>query len=88
MQTMQPCVAWYLEWPYWDSAPYDPVSGFLIPVFHWAIKKMSDYGVDDGFRTKVKACLQVLNERSTSAEPGAATDRGQRAIRPERQHRM
>jgi hypothetical protein len=60
MQQLQPRLIWYLEWPYWESALLDPRSGNLIPTFHWAIKKMSEYGVDDGFTAKVRACLKVL----------------------------
>lgn len=49
------------DWPYWESAIFDPKSGSVVPVFHWAIKKMSDYGWDDGFTAKVKVCLDMMN---------------------------
>ncbi len=42
--------------PYCESSLVDPDTGRLIPVFNLAIKKMSDYGVDDGFGDKVKSC--------------------------------
>jgi hypothetical protein len=54
---------WLLDWPYWESAVFDPKSGQVIPVFHWAIKKMSGYGVDDGYAAKVQACLQILDRK-------------------------
>jgi len=38
----------------------DPQS--LIPVFHWAVKKMSGYGWDDGFVQKIDACLKLLDK--------------------------
>jgi hypothetical protein len=60
MQQLQPRLFWYPEWPYWESAILDPRTGNLIPTFHWAIKKMSEYGVDDGFAAKVRACLEIL----------------------------
>jgi hypothetical protein len=48
------------DWPYWETAVYDPVTGTRINVFDWAVKKMSEYGVDDGFREKVLACIELL----------------------------
>lgn len=62
MREKQPRLLWYVEWPYWESALVDPKNGFVIPVFHWAVKKMSGYGVDDGFAEKVGACLQLLEQ--------------------------
>lgn len=56
-----PRLVWRLLWPYWDSALLDPKRGMIVPVFHWAVKKMSEYGVDDGFVSKTKGCLQILN---------------------------
>lgn len=58
----QPRLIWRLDWPYWDSSLLDPKTGTAMPVFHWAIKKMSEYGVDDGFVAKTKGSLQFLNE--------------------------
>jgi len=53
-----------LEWvagdPYWESALFDPQTGNLIAVFHWAIKKLSSDGIDDGFAAKLRACLGAL----------------------------
>jgi hypothetical protein len=64
MRSLQPRLVWRLDWPYWESALLDPKSGNLMPVFHWAIKKMSDYGWDDGFAPKINACLQLLDRKS------------------------
>lgn len=61
LQTARPDIVWSFDWPYWDSTLLHPATGTLIPVFHWAIKKMSEYGVDDGFSGKVAACLNVLD---------------------------
>ena len=60
MRLLQPGLVWYLDWPYWDSMLLDPKSGNVIPVFHWAIKKMSGYGIEDGFADKIKKCLDIL----------------------------
>jgi hypothetical protein len=54
---------WRLDWPYWDSSLLDPKTGTEMSVFHWAIKKMSEYGVDDGFAAKINACLRILREQ-------------------------
>jgi hypothetical protein len=58
----QPRLIWRLDWPYWDSSLLDPETGTALAAFHWAIKKMSEYGVDDGFVAKTKAALQFLGE--------------------------
>jgi len=62
--SLQPKLQWHYEWPYWESALFDPRSGSLIPPFHWAVKKMSEYGVDDGFAAKIEACLQILEKKA------------------------
>lgn len=53
---------WLPNWPYWESSIWDKRSGTEIPIFHWAIKKMSSYGVDDGFKPKVLWAVQLLEE--------------------------
>lgn len=63
LRAEQPQLVWRLDWPYWDSSLLDPRTGTAVPVFHWAIKKMSEYGVDDGFAPKIKACIQFLAEK-------------------------
>jgi hypothetical protein len=62
LRASQPRLVWRLDFPYWDSSLFDPRTGTVITVFHWAIKKMSEYGVEDGYAAKVKACLQLLEE--------------------------
>jgi hypothetical protein len=64
-RTEVPRLIWRLDWPYWDSSLVDPQTGTAITVFHWAIKKMSEYGMDDGYAAKTKACIQFLNEGRT-----------------------
>lgn len=53
-------LTWSYEQPIYDSALYDPRTETRINVFHWAIKKLSSYGVSDGYPQKVCACLQWL----------------------------
>ncbi len=55
-----PRLEWHFGWPYWESALFDSETGTVVPVFHWAVKKMSEYGVDDGLVDKVEACAGIL----------------------------
>jgi hypothetical protein len=55
-----PRLVWVPSWPYWESYLFDSQTGFRINVFHWAIKKLSSYGVDDGFAAKLEACVGML----------------------------
>ena len=63
LMAANPHLIWRMDWPYWDSGLLDPRSGTVMPVFHWAIKKMSKYGVEDGFAAKVRACLNLLEQK-------------------------
>jgi hypothetical protein len=54
---------WLYDWPYWESALYHGRSGTRVNVFHWAVKKMSEYGVDDGLAEKIQACVGFLNKK-------------------------
>lgn len=58
-----PTLDWMYSWPYWESALLHPPSGSVVPVFHWSIKKMSEYGVDDGFAEKIGVCAQMLRDK-------------------------
>lgn len=62
LQGMLPRLEWLWDWPYWESRLYDPVSGNEIPPFHWAMKKFSDYAIDDGLEGKMACCIHILNE--------------------------
>lgn len=44
---------WLYSHPYFNSIIVHKKTGWGIPVFDWAIKKFSEYGVDDGFAAKV-----------------------------------
>ena len=58
----QPRLQWIPEWPYWESSLYDPASGNVIAPFHWAMKKFSSYGVDDGYVPKLHMCIHILDQ--------------------------
>jgi hypothetical protein len=62
----QPRLCWIPDQPYWESSLYDPISGYVIPPFHWAIKKFSSYGIDDGCLPKALRCLEILEEATAS----------------------
>jgi hypothetical protein len=62
LQKMEPRLCWVYDWPYWESSLVDTKTGTIIPTFHWAVKKFSDYGIDDGFAAKLEMCVGVLNE--------------------------
>jgi hypothetical protein len=61
MRQSEPRLQWVAEWPYWESGLYDPETGNIIPPFHWAIKKFSDYGVDDGYSPKINCMVDIPN---------------------------
>jgi hypothetical protein len=69
MMELLPGLDWMPSWPYWESAVFDSQTGTLVPVFHWAIKKFSIYGIDDGFAEKVRACVQILRDRRLGVGP-------------------
>lgn len=63
-----PGCGWLPDAPPWESAVYDPRGGLRINVFDWAVKKLSDYGVDDGYAMKVKVCVGMYEDGWRSLE--------------------
>lgn len=64
LKKLKPRLQWHYEWPYWESDLRDPKTNNIIPPFHWAVKKMSEYGVDDLFWEKVPACVSMLDRKT------------------------
>ncbi|MEW4452052.1 hypothetical protein AB1L30_05140 [Bremerella sp. JC817] len=62
LQAMVPDLEWWAESPYWESSLWHPATGHMIPPTHWAIKKFSGYGWDDGLAPKIFAAVQALRE--------------------------
>ncbi len=60
MRAQCPRLEWLLEWPYWESSLFDPRTGTRINVFHWSVKKLSEYGVDDGYVAKTAAVMEMV----------------------------
>jgi hypothetical protein len=60
MMSMNRSLEWLVDWPYWDSVLFHSPSGTKISVFHWGIKRLSDYGVTDKLEGKIIAALGSL----------------------------
>ncbi|MFT3827387.1 MAG: hypothetical protein QM731_25925 [Chitinophagaceae bacterium] len=52
---------WLYSYPYFHSIIVHKETGFGITVFDWAVKKFSEYGVDDGFVAKFHAAIDGVN---------------------------
>jgi hypothetical protein len=55
-----PRLEWLYDWPYWESALHDPVHGSRLNVFHWAIRKFSDGGADEGVAARLRQCRTLV----------------------------
>lgn len=64
MRAIRPELEWLYDSPYWESSLWHSASGSRINVFHWAIKKMSAYGAEDGLRPKILAGLGTLGREA------------------------
>ncbi|MBO9203218.1 MULTISPECIES: hypothetical protein [Niastella] len=53
---------WLYSHPYFHSIIVHKDTGFGITVFDWAVKKFSEYGVDDGFAAKFQMALKSVKE--------------------------
>ena len=53
-------LTWIPDSPYWESSLLHAPTQNIIPPVHWGIKKMSDYGWDDGFVAKCEMCIDLL----------------------------
>jgi hypothetical protein len=53
---------WLYSYPYFHSIIVHKDTGIGFTVFDWAVKKFSEYGVDDGYFAKFNAAIDVVNE--------------------------
>jgi hypothetical protein len=53
---------WLYSYPYFHSIIIHKHTGFGITVFDWAVKKFSEYGVDDGFVAKFQTAVSKINK--------------------------
>lgn len=56
---------WLYSHPHFHSIVVHKETGFGITVFDWAVKKFSEYGVDDGFVAKFHAAIEGVNSQFT-----------------------
>lgn len=54
---------WLYSHPYFHSIIVHKETGYGITVFDWAVKKFSEYGVDDGFAAKFNMALDNIEEQ-------------------------
>ena len=64
IQSLVPDIEWMANSPYWESSLWHPASAHIIPPTHWAIKKFSDYGWEDGLVPKIHCGALVLREKT------------------------
>jgi hypothetical protein len=58
--------SWLYSYPYFHSIIVHRDTGFAITVFDWAVKKFSEYGVDDGFVAKFNAAIETIANHPSS----------------------
>ncbi len=59
---------WLYSHPYFHSIIVHTNTGYGITVFDWAIKKFSEYGVEDGYVAKFHAALNGINGKFEDQE--------------------
>ena len=59
-RTACPQLEWLLDWPYWESCLLDVPTGYVINVFDWAIARLSEYGIADGYAAKVGRAIELV----------------------------
>lgn len=58
MRQEQPGLQWIYDWPYWDSVIFDLNTRSAFPVFHWAVKRMTELGGSEALAAKFEAALE------------------------------
>jgi hypothetical protein len=53
-------LTWLPAWPHWDSGLWDGPTGWVLNVFHWALKRLSRDGIDQHLSEKVAGVLEML----------------------------
>jgi hypothetical protein len=57
---MCPRTQWVYDHPLWESCILDPQAGSIIPVFHWAVHRLSGSGLADETTGKVVAAVDMI----------------------------
>jgi hypothetical protein len=63
---------WLYSYPYFHSIIVHTETGFGITVFDWAVKKFSEYGVDDGYLAKFHVSLETINQHKDQNKKNGA----------------
>ena len=63
-----PGYGWLYSYPYYHSMIVHKETGYGITVFDWAVKKFSEYGVDDGFAAKFQRAAEVIAEQQSGGK--------------------
>lgn len=58
--TRQENYKWLYSYPYFNSIIVHITTGTGVPVYDWAIKKFSSYGIHDGFAAKLHHAIQYI----------------------------
>lgn len=59
----RPGFGWLYSHPYYHSIVVHRDTGYAITVFDWAVKKFSEYGVDDGFAAKFDMAIESIEQQ-------------------------
>ncbi|RDV13351.1 hypothetical protein DXT99_20245 [Pontibacter diazotrophicus] len=62
---------WLYSYPYFNSIIVHKETGFGITVFDWAVKKFSEYGIEDGFAAKYQAAINGIEDYKKEKNIGA-----------------
>jgi hypothetical protein len=65
-----PQLEWLYDWPHWESGLLDVATGYRINPFHWAIKRFSEDGVEDGYVAKIEQCVALLRRGWEQGDDG------------------
>lgn len=66
MRNLVPELEWIADSPYWESSLWHSETGTIIPPTHWAIKKLSSYGWNDGLVPKIICGVEPLAKKRKS----------------------
>ena len=61
MRQLVPTLEWVGESPYWETWLWNSATGHCVTPIDWAIKKLSDYGWDDGLVAKIYLIPELVH---------------------------
>jgi hypothetical protein len=60
----RPTLQWVADWPYFESTLVDRATGFVVPPFHWAIRRLSAQGAGGGLVERIGVALTHMGQRA------------------------